>query len=594
MLIIRLLLIVGLYFLLRTFIPRMGTSLVQKTVSQRWLTFIYQFSGLTLSFLHDHLLDIYCWAIGLVLIQTEVISDLFLQVLFYLASIVYLCFIIYRYLQYMLVFNQRHEYVLFSPQYQKRFYFVFSFLAYFTIVLLLFRQAFIIATYHTSELPTIILAFYSVILRILIIFSIGKDEILSIIPKRGTLWNALSEFIDRYYWPLLGGLIVLMIMSDPYVGGYGNLVSYIFWGFIFTVVMIKLLIFFQNLMRSTARQVFFYTEDEKIKERFAYARTWFGLFVIILFVLLVLSGILIGFRIWGRAFNLNEIAGIFSYEMFKIDREAVTPLTLLGIVAFIAIGFAVAFAVNKFVIRRIFRLIPVDVGIQNTITSLVRYFVIFSAFILGFNWGGLSSLLIAIGVVIGSISYILKEPVGDFISYFIILVQRPIKIGDFVEINPQMMGVVRQITPRSVIIRAKNSFSIIVPNSTIISNNIKNWNFSGVFVALNDILLTVPFSVEPRKVKEIIAQVFDENTEILKTPKPIIRLTDFGESGYIFMARAFISSSKTLNMWNIASDLRFSLVEALQEHKIGMAVPTRVVVKPGKTVPPSIHEELNQ
>ena len=113
-------------------------------------------------------------------------------------------------------------------------------------------------------------------------------------------------------------------------------------------------------------------------------------------------------------------------------------------------------------------------------------------------------------------------------------------------------------------------------------------------MAINDILLTVPFSVEPRKVKEIISQVLDKNTEILKTPKPKIRLQDFSENGYIFMVRAFVSSSKTLDMWDIASDLRISLVEALQEHKIAIAMPIRIVVKPGKDIPPSIKEVLNQ
>jgi small-conductance mechanosensitive channel len=140
------------------------------------------------------------------------------------------------------------------------------------------------------------------------------------------------------------------------------------------------------------------------------------------------------------------------------------------------------------------------------------------------------------------------------------------------------LGVVRHITPRSVIIRTKNSYTVIVPNATIINETVHNWNYSRGFIAFDDIFITVPYSADPLFVKSIIEKVLDANTDLLKSPKPIIRLENFGENGYEFLLRGFLSSNKTLEIWDIASNVRLALVQALQKEGIYIALPTRLII----------------
>ncbi len=570
----------------------------KKTESTSIFVFIKTLEVVT-SFIAQYFLRIYTWMVLFALIYFDYISDSFLKVLFYLGSIIFFCYITYRFIQYVIKFNKDNNFIFFSPPFQKRFVFVFGLFAYVNIILLLFREGYIAATYHASEFPIILLALYSVLIRTLIIFSIGKEEILNLIPNRGAGWKAVAEFIDRYYYLLLSIIIVLMIISDPYIGGYGNLVSFVLWGTIGTILLIKVLLFIQDYIKVKSSVLFFKTDEETVKERFMYAKTWYGLFVVALFIIFVFLGILLSFKIWGKTFTLKDFSSILNYGLFSTGLDIttgqhiwLTPFKILVILGFICAGFLLAFMINRFVLHRIFQLLPVDIGIQNTVSSLTRYLIIVAAIFLGFNWANLGNLLFVIGVVIGSIGYIVKEPIADFISYFIILVQRPLKIGDLIKIN-DTLGFVRHITPRSVILRTKNSYTVIMPNAMIINQPVINWNYSRGFIAFDDISFTIPYSIDPLRVKQIIAEVLDANTDILKSPKPIIRLENFGENGYEFMLRGFLSSNKTLEIWDIASEIRFALVQALQKHNISIAVPTRVIfTKPHKALEAEPIKEL--
>jgi small-conductance mechanosensitive channel len=113
----------------------------------------------------------------------------------------------------------------------------------------------------------------------------------------------------------------------------------------------------------------------------------------------------------------------------------------------------------------------------------------------------------------------------------------------------------------------------------ILSKPVCNWNYTKGYVAFDDIEFTVPFTTDPVLVKTLIARVLDANTDLLKSPKPIIRLHEFGEYGFVFKVRGFTSDINTVRKWDIASEIRFALVRTFKEHGISIALPTRVIVK---------------
>jgi small-conductance mechanosensitive channel len=573
------------YYILKLRLPVARNYLLEKSFENRFSEISSKIIGCLAAFLDKHLIGVYSWfAIGLVF-YLDLIPDLFPRIIYCLLSIPYLIYYARALVNFFIACNRNYKFPIFAELFEKRFSLVISIFFYMTIFVFFFREAFMLTTVHKSEFPNILLAAYSIILRALVIFSIGKEEILALITKRGPFWNWLARIIEDYYYLILVTIIFLMIMSDPYVGGYGNLVSYIIWGLIGSIILVRILYMIHTYVKKYSENIFFSTDEEVKRERFTYAKTWYGIFVIALFIIFVVLALAVGTKIWSIPITLEDLYKVLEFPLFStgVDKEGklvyFTPLSFLWVISFISAGFLLAVAFDRFVLKGIFDILPIDLGVQNTVMSITRYLIIFIAIYLGFQWAGLGNLLFAIGIAVVSISYILKEPVADFVSYFIILVQRPIQIGDYITISEGIQGVVRKITPRSIIIRRKDSYTIIVPNYTILTQVINNWSYARNFIAFEDIHLTISYKADPLKVKNIIQKVLDESTDVLKSPKPIIRLHEFGEYGLVFLVRGFLSNINILRRWDIASDIRFEILAKLREEKIKVAVPTRLILQ---------------
>jgi small-conductance mechanosensitive channel len=570
--------IFGLFFLIQALLPFVINLTVVKSGLAAGHT-AFAFLALALGFVTARLKSLYFWIIFLLLIEASVITDLGVRVVFYLFSIPYLIILVNSFVSYLIEFNKKHKYVLLSKFFEHRFTTVLWMFLSSTVAIFFFRDAFMALTYSRSELPTLLLAFYSIIFRALLIFLIGKDELLEIIPKEKS-WSWLRDVISAYYYPILVSIVALMVISDPYIGGFSKLVSFVLWSTIWSTVLIVVLWWGQIFVRKYSAYVFFSSEGEMdgAKERFPYAKTLYGLFMVIAFLFSIFIGIFLGAQIWGYAVGLDRFQDIWGYSFF-IDKSPVTIGSIIKLFGFIFLGFVFSWAINRFILQKIFDILLIDVGVQNTVSSISRYIIIISVFLMGLLQVKLGSLIpVLVGAIVLGLAFAVKGPVNDFVAYFIILVERPIKLGDFVKVNTDIMGVVRKITARSVIIRRRNSVTIVVPNSMITNSSFYNWNYTQGFFAFDDIMVSVPYSADPEKVKQILFDVLDSNPNVLKAPKSIIRLDEFADSGFIFRVRGFLSSINVINQWQIASDIRFEIVKALNINGIQIASPVRHIV----------------
>ncbi len=503
------------------------------------------------------------------------IPDVYFSILFYLCSIPYLLYLSHRFMKLLLQMNSQYKHVLLSEDFQRRFELVFSTFIYITIVIFFFRQAFMLSSiYLRSELSNILLAVNFIVLQISLILLITKEQIMGIIPNYSDFWRWIHSRIDDYYYLILFFVVAIIIMSNPYVG-FGRLVLYLLSGSIYMLILIKVLSLLHTFVKTASSLLFFTQEDAIVKERFSYAKTCFGLFIIASFVILGFIGFIVAAKIWGFDVAITDFRQWLQVPLLlESTTHPITTLSLLKIIAFILGGFAVAYALKQYVLERIFDLLLVESGVQHTVTSIIQYVVIIIATFFAFNSVGLGSLIgsMFMGLAL-SIGFYLKDPLSDFVSYFIILVQRPIKIGDYVQIDTETLGVVRKITPRSVVLRRKNSTTIIVPNSYVVSKSIENWNYVRNFIAINDISLFVYFKEDPSQIKAILHAAVEEHHNVLRNPRSIVRLMNFGEFGYEFMVRCFISSAYTLEMWDISSDIRLLIAKAFKEHNIEFAIP---------------------
>jgi small-conductance mechanosensitive channel len=530
-------------------------------------------------FLYVYFYQIALWILLFAALLFQNSVDTYIYILFYLGSIPYLLYLANRFTTVLAQYNEEHEFAFVAADFQRRFWFVLSVLMYSTITIVFFREAFMLAHFYRSELPTILLAVNFIIFQIGLILLLDKEQILSFIPTKTEIGQWFGQVVDKYYYLILLMIITIIVMSNPYVG-FGRLVLYALFGWLYSIMLLIILYYLHGLIKRISSQLFFVSVDDVARERFANAKTWFGITIIVSFLTLGFTGLIVAAKIWGWPITLPKIKELLEYPIIGMGTESpITFFTFAYIVLFVAIGFIIAYALNKFVLDRIFDLLLVDPGVQHTITSLTQYSVIITFVFLGFQNAKLGALVnyIVGGLILG-LGWVLKEPISDFVAYFIILVQRPIKIGDFIRIDDEVTGVVRKITARSVILRRKNSTTLVVPNSLLISKTIVNWNYTRNFIAFDDIHIMVDYDEDPETVRQALYEVLDMHPTVLKNPKPWVRLDNFGEYGYDFMVRGFISSVYTLEKWEIASNIRLSIVKAFQEKSIKLALPIHVLV----------------
>ena len=546
-----------------------------------FLNSLQRFIVCLLGFIKDYFLYVYVWT-TLLFITMHYEMPVALVLIFYAISMVFLMYMSRVLLRYFLQTNSTYNFCFLSRQYQERFSWIYSLFMTSTIGILFFRSMFMkVMIYQQSEFPTILLRLYHMVIIVSLIFSVDKHELLQLFSEKHKISQMVKAYVDRYFYLLLLFILVMLIMSDPYLGGYGTLVWYIIWNVLVSLLVVAMMYGIHGFVKRYSSLLFFKEDDELggSKERFDYAKTWYAIFVVLAFMSFVLfTGLLVA-KIWGYGITRVQIHTFFDYQLFGIDREGgkqeyLRVINLLRIIAISFSGFIISYVFRKYVLQKIFDIQYVDSGVQDTITTLSRYIIIIAMILGAFAKENLGFLVTyVLGIALLTFGWSFKDMFTDFVAYFFILVQRPIKEGDFIRIDDQTNGVVRKIGPRAVILRKKNVHTIVVPNSVILKSAVSNWNYTKSFTGCDDILFSIPFDADIEVARRVLIKMIDENPDVLKVPQPIVRLEEFSDKGYVILIRVFISSSNTLRQWTIASDVRVGAVKALAQEHIRVAAP---------------------
>lgn len=176
---------------------------------------------------------------------------------------------------------------------------------------------------------------------------------------------------------------------------------------------------------------------------------------------------------------------------------------------------------------------------------------------------------VAIGVGFGA-----QNIINNFISGWILMWERPIKIGDFLEIGDTAKGTVESINTRSTRIRRVDGVHILVPNSYLLENAVVNWTLIDQ-LARTSVVVGVAYGSPVKKVAELIAQAIEENDQVLNEPKPLVIFDDFGDNALIFDSSFWINANGERDLRVTRSDIRFRIEELFRENDIVVAFPQR-------------------
>lgn len=587
---INIILVIAFYFLLSLYLP--DVILYIGSIGQGY-TFIHALAAIAaglLSFMYQHITTLYVWALLFVLIRMHLIVDILFAQLFYIASIPYGLWLVYQIVLSWKEINRERRHLIVQEAYERRFFGIISLMLSVAVTALCIREAFLLGNYSHSQVPTVLLAMVFILGQISLIGLLGRTQILGMLRSDTPLWQWIYDHVNRYYYIVWCIFIAIIVMSNPYVG-YGRQVFYIIIRLLLTAALIPLFSWIHSNVKHISLDLFFYySEREVIKERFITGRFWYSMFVISSLIIFLAAGIFFGAKLWGFSLTLRDMTGWLRYPLYTSFDEAgreisITAVSFLYVILYFIGGMIVAYLINTFVISRVLDPVIVESGVQNTVLTLMRYLIISCAVIMGLTSVGLEAFTTKFIIILAGIGFAVQEAIRDLISYFILLVQRPVKVGDFIRVldnlstddDVALIGVVRSITPRSIVIRKRNSTTLIVPNSRVVMNPIMNWTYSRGFFAFDDMRVTVPYGVDPIAVRQLMLDVLDKNPHVLKNPTPIVRLADFVDNGYSFLLRAFLTSNKVAEQWDITSEIRLTIVKTLREKGIEIASPVRTI-----------------
>ena len=232
---------------------------------------------------------------------------------------------------------------------------------------------------------------------------------------------------------------------------------------------------------------------------------------------------------------------------------------------------------KKFVFNKLFDIFRTEPGAQNTMFRIAHYIINSVAFILGFAAIQLKDFIVLIGSFLAvGIGFSLKDLAADYVSGLFILIERPIEIGNFIELEDHTLGTVQKISARATTIRTARNFSVIVPNKDLVSKKLINWGHGRMSVGF-ELKMLFDYGQDYELIKEVLQKTIEAHEAILRVPRITIRLEEFASNGVRFFVRAFVSSRKVRDHWQVSSEIRFKLISAFRENNITLAYPQIVV-----------------
>jgi small-conductance mechanosensitive channel len=260
-------------------------------------------------------------------------------------------------------------------------------------------------------------------------------------------------------------------------------------------------------------------------------------------------------------------------DLFKLGETSVTPLSLIAFLVTVIVVIAIGRFVRVLIMRGLARGGVAGEGVGYAVGRIIQYVIVVSGILLGLDNVGVSlTALAAIGAVISvGIGFGLQNITQNFVSGVILLLERPVQKGDFVQLG-QTEGEVVSIEMRATRVLTRDGISVLVPNSKLISEEVYNQSAP---TPLNRILIKVAtaYGVDTHLVRRILLEVAEKDGRVLSEPKPGVFFRAFGESSLDFELGAWLETPT--HRPQIASDLRFAIDAAFRKHGIKAPVPQR-------------------
>ncbi|HWR32756.1 MAG TPA: mechanosensitive ion channel domain-containing protein, partial [Chitinophagaceae bacterium] len=269
---------------------------------------------------------------------------------------------------------------------------------------------------------------------------------------------------------------------------------------------------------------------------------------------------------------LNALGDGLRYRFVFEEGKHTTPLKIIIAITVLIVSFFIARYIKNLLDKKVFYKLRLDRGARHTLSTMARYAIIGIAILIGLNVAGipLRSLAIFAGAFGIGIGFGMQNIISNFISGIILLIERPMRVGDVVTLEDGALGTVEKFNARSTTITTPDGITMTVPNSKFIESRITNWTHPVSHIR-GCVKVGVAYGSDTMLVKKCLLEIAQQNPSIRTYPEPVVRFAEFGNSALIF--ELYFWADDPGKRWFTQSELNFAIDEVFRKHKIEIAFP---------------------
>ena len=269
----------------------------------------------------------------------------------------------------------------------------------------------------------------------------------------------------------------------------------------------------------------------------------------------------------------NNLRAVIEEPIVSFGEIEITPAILLTAVLIILVAYGISRLLQRMLRRSVFDQIYLNQGLQSAICRVLHIIIMCIGTFIAIEYTGinLTTLAAVSAVLLVGIGLGLQNITHNFISGLILLFERPVQEGDFVEVGG-VQGSVQAVNAYSTKVETLDKVTIIVPNSHFLSENVINWSYQDSKVRIH-VSVGVSYGSDVELVAEALREVGRAHPEVLSDPEPQIQFLSFGDSSLNFDLLVWIVDPT--RQYFVVSDLNFAIVQAFRERDITIPFPQR-------------------
>jgi len=276
------------------------------------------------------------------------------------------------------------------------------------------------------------------------------------------------------------------------------------------------------------------------------------------------------------------IAGLDSIGI-AAGKSRVTVWSVLKLLFTLTLFVLVAAWISRWIDRRLQKLSNLEPSTRIGLAKFANAFLIGLSMLMGLNAAGvdLTALTVLTGAIGLGLGFGLQSIAANFVSGFVLLMDRSIKPGDVISLSGQSgtstenFGWVQELRGRYVVVRDRDGIEMLVPNQQLISNAVINWSYTDPRIRLK-LPVRVSYSDDPELALQILLMACESQRRVLRDPAPVSRLMQFGDHGIELELRFWIADPQE-GVNNVRSEVNRSIWALFKEHKITIPVAQREI-----------------